>query len=96
MQFILERTIGPQVIERVGRFKTKAEAWTGDHRSKVERLDELTRLDPAIQLLELKIFSSWLILRMPIGFRHIPTEISWLTLMLELRTYRSIRNISET
>ncbi|MGH3042229.1 MAG: Eco57I restriction-modification methylase domain-containing protein, partial [Gaiellaceae bacterium] len=55
VQFILERAVGPLVTERVERFRQKAEALAGERRSRAERIAELTALDPASQLLEIKV-----------------------------------------
>jgi hypothetical protein len=55
VQFILERAVGPLVTERIDRFQERAQALASEHRSKAGRLAELTSLDPASQLLELKV-----------------------------------------
>ena len=55
VQLILERAVGPLVNERVARFRQKAEALADQRGSKAERIADLTALDPASQLLEIKV-----------------------------------------
>ena len=55
VQFILERTVGPLVTERIERFRETAEALASEHRPKADRLAQLTSLDPASKLLEIKV-----------------------------------------
>ena len=55
MQLILERAVGPLVTERVECFRQKAQALASERRSKAERMADLTSLDPASRLLDLKV-----------------------------------------
>jgi hypothetical protein len=55
VQFILERTVGPLVTERIERFRETAEALASEHRPKADRLAQLISLDPASKLLEIKV-----------------------------------------
>ena len=55
VQFILERAVGPLVSERVKRFRQKAEALASDRRPRADRIADLAALDPASQLLDIKI-----------------------------------------
>jgi len=52
---IIERAVGPLVVEALSAFHTKAEAAAHDTRAMQTRLDELAVLDPASRLLDLKI-----------------------------------------
>ena len=55
VQFILERAVGPLVKDRAERFRQKAEILASERRSKAERIADLAALDPASQLLEIKV-----------------------------------------
>jgi len=55
VRLIIERAVGPLVDERIERFRTKASESAKSRRPLKERLQELTALDPATQILELKI-----------------------------------------
>jgi hypothetical protein len=52
---IIGRAIGPMVSEHLDSFVTKAKALASDARAKETRLAELLPLDPASQLLDLKV-----------------------------------------
>ncbi|QCI67215.1 hypothetical protein [Phreatobacter stygius] len=52
---IIERAVGPLVDERLSCFREKAAAAAHDARPIRSRLDELTDLDPASRLLDLKV-----------------------------------------
>jgi hypothetical protein len=55
VQLILERAVGPLVTDRVKRFRERAQALASERRSKAERIAELSSLDPASRLLEIKV-----------------------------------------
>ncbi len=55
VQFILERAVGPLVTDRAERFRQKAEILASERRSKAGRIADLAALDPASQLLEIKV-----------------------------------------
>ena len=55
VDLIVERTLQPLVEERLAQFEATAAALGSDHRPQAERLAELSRLDPAAAVLDLKI-----------------------------------------
>jgi hypothetical protein len=55
VKLIVERAVGPLVSERIERFKTKAEELQSSRRPLTERIAELSQLDPASAILELKV-----------------------------------------
>ena len=55
VHLIIERTIGPLVNERVDAFSRRAKALAKDTRPIGARMEELSRLDPAVAILGLKI-----------------------------------------
>ena len=55
VMLIIEKAIGPLVNERRKAFLERATLLAGDKRPKNQRLAELTGLDPALRILELKI-----------------------------------------
>jgi len=55
VHLIIERTIGPLVNERVDAFSRRAKVLAKDTRPIGARTEELSRVDPAIALLDLKI-----------------------------------------
>lgn len=55
VRLIVERTIGPLVEERLSTFMTRAEQLAHDTRPKSERLERLAEVDPAIEVLRLKV-----------------------------------------
>jgi hypothetical protein len=52
---IIGQTVGPLVEEKLKAFKDLSEKLAADHRSKDARLAELRRIDPAEQILKLKV-----------------------------------------
>jgi hypothetical protein len=55
VKLIIERAIGPLVIERIEAFRRKADELSKSHRPLEQRIDELAQLDPATSILELKV-----------------------------------------
>jgi hypothetical protein len=55
VSLIIARTVGPLIDERLAAFKERAETLASDRRAKEVRLAELRRIDPAEQILKLKI-----------------------------------------
>ena len=55
VDLIVERTLQPLVEERLAQFEATAAELKSDCRSQAERLAELSRLDPAAAVLDLKI-----------------------------------------
>ena len=55
VDLIVERTLQPLVEERLAQFEATAAALGSDRRPQAERLAELSRLDPAAAVLDLKI-----------------------------------------
>jgi hypothetical protein len=55
VKLIIERVVGPLIIERVEAFRRKADDLGKSRRPIEQRLDELAQLDPATSILELKI-----------------------------------------
>jgi hypothetical protein len=55
VKLIIERTVGPLVAERLEQFRAQADELSKSRRPLNERLDELSVLDPASRILELKI-----------------------------------------
>jgi hypothetical protein len=55
VSLIIERTVGPLIKERMDAFKARAAALAGDRRVKEVRLAELRDIDPAQEILKLKI-----------------------------------------
>ncbi|TRL25157.1 hypothetical protein FM996_20210 [Methylosinus sporium] len=52
---IIERAVGPLVLERTAAFKAKAEQLASDKRAAPQRLAELAAVDPATAILSLKV-----------------------------------------
>ena len=55
VMLIIEKAVGPLVDDLVKAFEAKAEELSHDRRSRQERLGELRRIDPAREILRLKI-----------------------------------------
>ena len=55
VELVVDRTLGPLVEERLNKFETLSSKLSGDKRSKSVRLAELSKLDPAEAVLDLKI-----------------------------------------
>lgn len=55
VSLIIHRTVGPLIDEKIAAFEAKAEALASEKRSKLERLRDLTVLDPATAILTLRI-----------------------------------------
>ena len=55
VKLLIARTLGPLLTERIGAFAEKAEALAHDRRPIDRRLAELTELDPASRILDLKV-----------------------------------------
>ena len=55
VKLLIVRTLGPLVSERIGAFVEKAEDLARDRRPIDQRLTELTELDPASRILDLKV-----------------------------------------
>ena len=55
VDLIIERTLGPLVDERRAAFEARAAELKSDRRPKAERQAELTKLDPAAAVLDLKV-----------------------------------------
>ena len=55
MKLIVERAVGPLASERIERFQTKVEELRSSRKPLAERVAELSKLDPASAILELKV-----------------------------------------
>lgn len=55
VDLIVEQTLKPLAEERLQEFEKKAGALKSDNRTKAQRCDELTKLDPAVAVLNLKV-----------------------------------------
>ncbi|MCB1509639.1 MAG: Eco57I restriction-modification methylase domain-containing protein [Hyphomicrobiaceae bacterium] len=55
VMLIIEKAVGPLVDDLVKAFETKAEELSHDRRSRQDRMGELRRIDPAREILRLKI-----------------------------------------
>jgi hypothetical protein len=55
VRLIIEKTVGPLVDERWQAFVVRIEELRGQKRPKVERLDSLAEVDPAMAMLDLKV-----------------------------------------
>lgn len=55
VKLIIERAVGPLVAERLEQFRLKADELSRSRRPLRERLGELSALDPATRILELKV-----------------------------------------
>ena len=55
VRLILERAVGPLLVDCEARFRSRAEALAADRRPKADRIAELAALDPASAMLEIKV-----------------------------------------